>query len=89
VWLRRAPPGQPRQPIGHACRAVGKPGFRIERHCQSWYVLHRLGGNQRLFQITLAPGLGEPDIAGAERIPQMEQWSCPVLVPVSLEQGLP
>ena len=55
--------GQPRQAVGHACLAVGKPGFRIERHCQSWYLLHRLGGNQSLLQIAVAPGMRHPDIA--------------------------
>ena len=61
--------GQPRQAVGHACLTVGKPGFRIERHGQSWYLRHRLGGNQSLFQIAVASGMRHPDIAGAERIP--------------------
>ena len=45
------------QPIGHARLAIGKPGFRIKRHGQSWRRLRRLSGHQGLLQIAVAPGM--------------------------------
>ena len=65
--------GQSRQPVGHARLAIGKPGFRVERHRQPWRALYRLRRNQGLLQISVAPGMEEPDVTRPERLPQMKQ----------------
>jgi hypothetical protein len=38
-----------------------------------WRGARNLGWNQRFFQVTKSPGMGEPDIARAEGLAQVEQ----------------
>ena len=61
------------QPDIKAILSVRQPFLRPQWHGETTAFGHSLRRHECVFQIAIPPGLGQPDIPGAEGITQMEQ----------------
>ena len=61
------------QPHVEASVPVCQPFLRPQWYGETAAFRHGLRRNKCVFQIAIAPGLGKPNVPGAERIAQMEQ----------------
>lgn len=65
--------GQAFQCLCHASLAVCQPIRRIERHDQSRCCLNGSNRHEGILQISITPGMGQPNIARTKGLAQMEQ----------------